>query len=38
MKSDYQCTTPEDVGILNRMWNGVSIQPNILNFEHIFNS
>lgn len=38
MKSDYQCTTPEDVGILNRVWNGVSIQPNTLNFEHIFNS
>ena len=38
MKSNYQCTTPEDVGILNRMWNGVSIQPYTLNFENTFNS
>jgi predicted phosphodiesterase len=34
MKSDYQSITPENVGILNRVWNGVSIQPNTLNFKH----
>lgn len=36
MKSEYQNTTPEDIGILNRMWNGVSIEPKTLNYEKDF--
>lgn len=29
MKSDYQTIVPEDVGIMNRQWNGISIEPRI---------
>lgn len=27
MRGNYQNITPNDVGILNNMWNGVSIEP-----------
>ncbi|MFA9375990.1 MAG: metallophosphoesterase [Lachnotalea sp.] len=33
MKSEYQCTTPEDVGICDRKWNGVSIEAKVLDFQ-----
>lgn len=33
MDSEYQNVRPEDVGIMNRMWNGVSIEPRILSWE-----
>lgn len=29
MKGSYQNITPSDVGILNNMWNGVSIRPSV---------
>ena len=28
-ESDYQTVTPEDVDIVGRRWNGVSIEPKI---------
>lgn len=30
--SDYQNITPEDVGIIGRRWNGVSIEPKVTSF------
>ncbi len=33
MESDYLSTTPEDVGISNRKWNGVSIEPRVIELE-----
>jgi len=38
MQSSYQSVVPEDVGIVDRMWNGVSIQPSVLSCEYFFNS
>ncbi len=34
-KSGYQVITPEDVGIVDRQWNGVSIEPEIMDWERI---
>lgn len=34
-KSGYQFITPEDVGIVGRQWNGVSIEPEIIDWERI---
>lgn len=32
-KSGYQVVTPEDVGLVDRQWNGVSIEPEITVWE-----
>ncbi len=34
-QSGYQAITPEDVGIVSRQWNGVSIEPEIIDWEKI---
>lgn len=34
MSSDYQKVTPEDIGITDRRWNGVSIEPKISDWEY----
>lgn len=34
-KSGYQVITPEDVGIVGRQWNGVSIEPEIIDWQRI---
>ena len=34
-KSGYQVIIPEDVGIVGRQWNGVSIEPEIMDWERI---
>lgn len=34
MQGAYKDIKPEDVGITNRIWNGVSIEPEVLNFRN----